>query len=218
MKKIVVICLIAILGTLASVQMAKAYENTEHGFSITPPAGWQQSAIEGGAEFSPTDELALMNVVIEKTNETLADFAETAKYGYEFTLEDCLTLDEAPVKIGDLNGYYVVFDGYADEDLLKGKIFISVENGKGVKISYLAFESDYDSHIADFDQSAQTFRFTSGGAFSFSLNSTTTIVIVIVIVVVVVLAVVLLLVRRRGKAKTASVQAAYPPPPPPPPS
>ncbi len=208
-----------ILLTLSSAQIVWAYENTDYGFTFTPPVGWQQTEDEPGrVGYVSEDETVSMGISVDETNDTLVDYAKLTEDSMDYSFTDYLMVTENPMKIGSLNGYYIVFTGLSDQDSLKGKMVLLVDNGKAFSFLYLAFEAGYDSHLSEFDQSVQTFSLSNTNPVVSTPDSTTTTIIITIVAVVVALAVVLFLWRRKGKAKAAQLsQASNPPPPPPPP-
>ena len=101
--------LMAIVLITCSVQFVRAYENTEHGFSISFPSGWKQTQNPDVVVlYSNDDGSASINIIVEETSASLADYVAGAKDkmgdldSYELTSENSRT-------IGGLDGYELVY-------------------------------------------------------------------------------------------------------------
>jgi hypothetical protein len=215
----------AIVITILSVQLVNAYENTEYGFSINFPSGWKQTENPGVvALYTNDDASASVNIIIEETNLSLADYITESKDQlknldyYELISEDSRT-------ISGLNGHELVFDWtYFPEDGnyqdLRDKQVTFVHNGKAFIITCSADYSDYDLFLPTFDQTLDSFRLTSSGTLD--ISNSTLIITAVVIVVVIALIISVVLLRRKRKLTQPQIDATgtgalYPPPPPPPP-
>ena len=210
-----------------SMQLVRAYENTEHGFSINFPSGWEQSQNQDVVVLYTNDDgSASINVIVEETSLSLAAYATESKNQLE-NLDYYELITENSRTINGLNGYELVFawtlftDNETYYDLQDKQVFF-VQNGKAFIITCGADYSDYDLFLPTFEQSLETFRLTSSGTPGIGMPDTTLIIILAVVIVVVVLAISMVLLRRRRKPTQQQSVAAetgtfYPPPPPPPP-
>jgi|GEM_PF-1809796 len=221
--------LVAFILIICSVQSVRAYQNAEHGFSINFPSGWEQTQSQDVVVlYATADGSASMNVIVEDTGLSLADYVGESKDQlegldyYELISEDSRT-------IHGLNGYELVYAWtyfYNDTDYvdLQDKQVFFVENGKAYIITCGADYIDYDLYLSTFEQSLESFRLTSNETPTPAPGTIDTNLVigvgVVAVIIVLVLAVVVLLRRKRQPAQPqfGSAVTTYPPPPPPPPT
>ena len=215
----------AILLMLCTVQLAIAYENAEYSFSISFPSGWEQTeSSDVVALYANADGSASINIIVEETNASLADYVAESKVGLE-NLDYYELISEGSRTIGGLNAYELVFawtlfpdnETYYD---IKDKQVLFVQNGKAFTITCGSDYSDYNLFLPTFEQTLESFRLTSSGTLG--MPDSTLIIVVAVIAVAIVLIISIILFRRKRQLtqrqfdKTGT-KAPYPSPPQPPP-
>ncbi len=95
------------------VQTVYAYENAQYGFSITPPSGWEQTAIENAeVAFQSPDEEALMSISVDETNDTLTEYADSTKDSLNDVFDDYTPIEENQGKIGGVDSYSIEYEVY----------------------------------------------------------------------------------------------------------
>ncbi len=229
--------LMAILLMLCSVQLAKAYVNTEYDFSINFPSGWEQvDSTDVVVLYSDANSSASINVIVEETNLSLADYTSESKDYLENNLDYYELISERSRTIGGLNGYELVYTWtYIDNDYydLWDKQVFFIKNEKAYIITCGANQSEYSSYLSTFEDSLESFRLTSASPTptsgtsptpadsNFGIPNSTLIIIAAVIAAAVVLAIIALLLRRKRQPNQQQFGdtgsgATYPPPPPPP--
>ncbi len=208
-----------------SVGSVRAYENSEYGFSISFPSGWEETpSSDVVVLYTNDDGSASVNVIVEDTTLPLADYTVESKAQLE-NLDYYELISERNRAIGGLNAYELVFawtlftDNETYYDLQDKQVFL-IQNGKAYVITCGADYGVYDSFVPTFDQTLDTFRLASSA--SLGISNLTLILIVAVIAAVIVLAIGIVFWKRRRKPKqqqieTTGASVTYPPPPPPPP-
>lgn len=218
--------LLALVLIVCSVQVVRAYENAEHGFSINFPSGWEQTQNPDVVVlYSNDDGSASINVIIEETSYSLAEYVAESKNQLE-DLDYYELISEDSRTIGGLHGYELVYAWtyfYNDVDYsdLQDKQVFFVENGKAFIITCGSDYSDYDTFLPTFEQSLESFHLTSNETPG-TIDSNLIIgVAVIAVIIVLAIGIVLLWRRKRQPAQRqfddTVTGASYPPPPPPPP-
>jgi len=109
---------LAITPTIASSVFAlvqqNAYVNSAHQFSINPPNSWSTDATGSFGTvvifYGPTESnfRVNMNVVVEATSLSLADYVSAAKSQLSSGLTNYNVVSEGPITIGGLGAYQLV--------------------------------------------------------------------------------------------------------------
>jgi hypothetical protein len=166
LKKMCAFSVLVILALILLIDLVSAYDNSQYGFSITPPSEWE--TWHGGPEFvvrftsySRSAYVVGISVVVEETNAALMDYVSSAKISLAAT-NNFELVSEGQIGIGKLNAYEIVsvnndINNDASNDWKYRRVFF-VENGKAYLIRCDVFAADYDSFAPTFEQSIQTFR------------------------------------------------------------
>jgi hypothetical protein len=213
LKKLLITTLLMLL-LCVSVGSAHAYTNTSYNFSVEPPNGWtvEEPTYAVVAFVGPTDEgfQVNVNVQVEATNLSLADYVSAGKTNLE-TYEDFTLLTEgARNRINNIDAYEVVFTFTYNGMALKDKQVYLVTGGNAFVVTYSALPTTYETYLPYFETSVQTFNVGTGGP------DWQWIVIIAIIAALVVAAAVFVFGRRRRKlsATASPPQTQIPPPPP----
>lgn len=144
---------------LFSVSMVSAYDNSQYGFSITPPSGWSIAENASGVfvMFTSTSSGSSINVVGEETSLSLLVAVSNTKPVLA-AFENYNLLSEGSRVIGGLDCYELVFTWTYQGIDLKVKQVYFVEHDYAFIITCSALEPQYDASSIAFENSLETFR------------------------------------------------------------
>ena len=208
---------LAISPTIASSVFAlvqqNAYVNSAHQFSINPPNSWSTDATGSFGTvvifYGPTESnfRVNMNVVVEATSLSLADYVSAAKSQLSSGLTNYNVVSEGPITIGGLGAYQLVATFTQGTFSIKDMQVLFVENHEAYVVTSTALQSNYDTYSPVFSESVQTFKLT-GAEFPWIL-----VIVGAVIAAGIVIALTVILRRRkRGVTPTAIPDTAPAPP------
>jgi hypothetical protein len=165
------VTLLMLLSSLFLVQLAKAYDNTEFGYSITPPNGWTKSEATSGVftiitfaspEIGQTGQHVSMSVIVENADMSLYDYVLATEQNLSTQLSDYSLVSKT---IGNVAGFdcyqlIVTYNVQQQSELVAVKVadFIILENSKAYVIQYVARSANYYNYYSTFEQSLQTFQ------------------------------------------------------------
>ena len=181
-----------------------AYVNSAHKFSINPPNAW--STDESGSFgtvvifYGPTDSnfRVNMNVVVEATSLSLADYVSASKSQLSSGLTNYSVVSEGPITIGGVGAYQLVATFTQGAFSIKNMQVLFVENHEAYIVTSTALQSNYDTYSPAFTESVQTFNLT-GAEFPWTL-----VIIGVAIAVGIVIGLTVILRRRKhGVTPTA---------------
>ena len=164
------VTLLMLLSSLFLVQLAKAYDNTEFGYSIIPPDGWTKSEATSGIftviiftspEIGQTGQHVKMSVVVENAAMSLYDYVLATEQNLPTQLSDYSLISKTVGNVAGFDCCQLVYTYTIEQPelvSLKGTSVIILENSKAYIIQYAARSTNYDSYYSTFEQSAQTFQ------------------------------------------------------------
>jgi len=202
------LALLTISPTIASSVFAlvqqNAYVSSAHGFSINPPTGWSTDASGSFGTlvifYGPTESnfRVNMNVVVEATSLSLADYVSAAKSQLSSGLTNYNIVSEGAITIGGLGAYQLVATFTQGTFSIKDMQILFVENHEAYVVTSTALQSNYDTYSPAFTESVQTFNLT-GAEFPWTL-----VIIGVAIAVSIVIGLTVILRRRKhGVTPTA---------------
>jgi hypothetical protein len=154
-----------LLSIFFVAQSAYAYDNTEHGFSIDEPGGWNLLEDEEGIAVIFTDPNvaitgASINVVVQETSLSLSDYVEGLKQIVAIEHVNYVLESEGSRTVGGREGYELESTFTRTGLGIQIKQVIFVENGKGYVITVSAVASKYYKVLEIFEQTIESFRIT----------------------------------------------------------
>ena len=169
------IFVILAISLAAFMPQAKAYQNSDYNFSITPPGGWTttgwtEASSSGAANIvfdDPDVDGAFMTVIVApvSSGETLTTFASAFKSTWS-TYPDYMLISEQTAYIGQtvsdqlVISYSKTLNGQTY--VLKEKYVLILDNQYAYCIAFIAMSpSDYSQEISTVNQSFETFQLLS---------------------------------------------------------
>ena len=205
-KTICIILLTSFFFVSILIQSVSAFDNIEHNFTITPPSGWTTDELEGIIVvmfLEPSFHTgASINIAVEETHGTLAQYIDGAKSYVEDLFDDYVIVSEGSRIVGGMDCYNMVATYVYEGVELKASQFIFLESGKAYVITCSSFSSEYTSLLLDFENCVDTFRI--GDSSSGTTSGDNTLIIGLIIAVIVLAVAVLLAVILLRKRKTES--------------
>ncbi len=156
---------IIFLFSIYLIQSVYAYDNAEYGFSITPPTGWSIGEDTGNefvvVIFRDPKLVAAINVVVEEVSDvTLSQYVTSGKRYAEAMSENYSLVSEGPRVVGELNGYQTDNTAIQNNETVKVRQVIFVENHKAYVITCGTIATEYSNMLADFENSINSFKIT----------------------------------------------------------
>ncbi len=154
------------LFSICLIQSVYAYDNVEHGFSITPPTGWSIAEDTGDESivvmFRDPKLATVIYVIIDDSYEaTLSQYIYSAKQYAPMMRENFSLVSEGPRIVGKLNGYQIDSSFIQDGEPAKLRQVVFVENHKAYVISYGSIiATEYSNRLQDFENSIDSFKIT----------------------------------------------------------
>lgn len=159
MKRTSIFVISIIMMMIFSFSLVSAYDNSQYGFSITPPAGWsvEENTADVFVMFTDDYSGSSINVGGEETTLSLSEAVSNIKPAIA-TFENYNLVSEGSRVIGGLDCYEIVFTWSYEGIDLKVKQVYFVELGKAFFVTCTALESQYANYSSDFENSLETFR------------------------------------------------------------
>lgn len=143
------------------------YKNTEYGFGINPPEGWNISENDnyGAVRFTgPVVDNFAVNFGITQPfslgSETLESISKEmiSNYKQEDTgFEKFVEISNNSITVNSMDGHDIVYSYMLQGNKIYGKQVLVEKDNKVVVLTYAAVQSSYDKYVDDFDQSVNTF-------------------------------------------------------------
>jgi hypothetical protein len=157
--------LVLLIFAASFVQVTQAYHNSDFGFSITPPDGWQSQAVEGLVvqyiDPSVATTGASINVVIQVTSQTLAQSMPSTKSYLAGLFDNFNVISEGYIEFNGLTGYQMTFTDTMNDVEFKQQQYYFIENGRAYIITCTAFKSQFGNVAMSLVSSVNSFTIDS---------------------------------------------------------
>lgn len=165
LRKKISFLVIAIILATCLIPSAFAYHNSEFGFSITPPTGWETVDLQGVAiafgDPSAGTTGASINVATEETRGDLSQYVVASKTSISTTCNNYHLVSEGSLVVNGLDCYSIVSTWTQSKTDFKAEQVIFVENGKAYIITCASFESQYSDVFVYFLPTIESFQIDS---------------------------------------------------------
>ncbi len=157
--------------TSSSGNNMTSYTNSNYGFSIQYPQGWQVQENPTNAKaialFSDLQGGSLFDIdkkQYDTSQHPLKEFADTAFSAVQQALPGTSLIDEGSLTVGGQDSYFIEYNSSSSNSTLVTKIvLVKADTTDVYAITFVTTNSDYQGPVQQFDNAVSTFAITSGG-------------------------------------------------------
>ncbi len=156
--------------TSSSDGSMESYVNSNYGFSIQYPQGWQVQENPTNAKaivlFSDLQGGSLFDIdkkQYDTSQHPLKEFADTAFSAVQQALPGSTLINEGSLTVGGQDSYFIEYNsGSSNSTLVTKIVLVKADTSDVYAITFVTTNSDYQGPVQQFDNAVSTFTITSG--------------------------------------------------------